>query len=425
MESERNSIRLWLVFIGLLMAGCSVIAIDRPAGGDGRGSPAALQVATATTQPAPTLRQPLDSSAPPSGSAQTEGGVSQAEDLGRPPTVTPVPAILGTDADAVEQLLVNVYRRVSPAVVHIEITGPDTVFGSQSGAGSGFVLDKEGNIVTNNHVIESAQRIRVVFADDTRADAELVGRDPAIDLAVIHVSVPKDVLVPVELGNSDRLQVGQRAIAIGNPFAFDQSMTVGIVSAIGRVVNPSESGDLVPELIQTDAAINPGNSGGPLLDSHGRVIGINTLIFSETGTSAGVGFAVPVNTLRRALPALLEGRQVGRAWLGIAGPPELDAALADELRLRSTAGAYVNYVFPGGPAEEAGIVGASSTSDGTLQPGGDFIVAVDGVAVDSFDDLLDYLSKETRVGQAVKLTVVRGEQSRIVSVTLGERPDSQ
>jgi len=419
-----RSVLTWLVLIGLLLAGCGVVAIDQPANDDGGATLQALQAATATAEGVPTLRQSLGLTPQP-GSGQAGERVGPAQDVAPPPVATSLPAIPSTDADAIEQLLVNVYRRVSPAVVHVEITGPDTVFGPQSGAGSGFVLDQGGNIVTNNHVIESAQRIGVVFADDTRVDAELVGRDPAIDLAVIRVSVPKDVLVPVELGNSDRLQVGQRAIAIGNPFAFDQSMTVGIVSAIGRVVNPSEGSDLVPELIQTDAAINPGNSGGPLLDSRGRVIGINTLIFSETGTSAGVGFAVPVNTLRRSLPALLEGRQVGRPWLGIAGPPELDAALADELGLNSTAGAYVNYVFPGGPADEAGIVGASGTSDGTLQPGGDLVVAVDGVAVKSFDDLLDHLSKETRVGQSVKLTIVRGEQSRIVSVTLGERPDSQ
>jgi len=418
-----RSVLTWLVLIGLLAAGCSVVTLDQPVNVDAPGTQQALQAATATAQGVPTLRQSLRLTPRP-GVGQTGEQVSPTQDVA-PPVATPAPAILSTDADAIEQLLVNVYRRVSPAVVHVEITSPDTVFGPQSGAGSGFVLDREGNIVTNNHVIESAERIRVVFADDTRADAELVGRDPAIDLAIIHVSVPKGVLVPVELGNSDRLQVGQRAIAIGNPFAFDQSMTVGIVSAIGRVVNPSAGSDLVPKLIQTDAAINPGNSGGPLLDSHGRVIGINTLIFSETGTSAGVGFAVPVNTLRRALPALLEGRQVGRPWLGIAGPPELDTALADELGLNSTAGAYVNYVFPGGPADEAGIVGASAASDGTLQPGGDLIVAVEDVSVTSFDDLLNYLAKETRVGQSVKLTVVRGEQSRIVSVTLGERPDSQ
>jgi 2-alkenal reductase len=391
-------IRLWVVLAALLLASCSLITVEQPARNEQRDhQPVMLLPATATAQPMPT----------------------------RPATVTPVPAAVSTDADAVEQLLVNIYQRVSPAVVHIEVTGPESAFGQRSGAGSGFVLDEDGHIVTNNHVIQDAERIRVIFSDNSRVDAEVVGHDPAIDLAVIRVNVPRGTLIPVELGNSDTLQVGQRAIAIGNPFRFDQSMTVGIISAVGRVVDPSESSELIPELIQTDAAINPGNSGGPLLDSHGRVIGINTLIFSQTGTSTGVGFAVPVNTLRRALPALLEGRQVGQPWLGIAGPPELDADLVDRLGLPSTTGAYVNYVFPGGPADEAGIVGATGTSDGALKPGGDLIVAIDGVAVDSLDDLLNYLSKETRVGQTVKLTVVRGTETRIVSATLGERPDSR
>ncbi len=391
-------IRLGLILAGLLLASCNVTTVDQPAA-NGRGGfqPVLQSAATATVQPMPT----------------------------RPATVTPVPAAIISDADAVEQLLINIYKRVSPAVVHIEITGPESAFGRRSGAGSGFVLDEDGHIVTNNHVIQDAERIRVIFADGTRVDAEIVGQDPAIDLAVIRVNVPKDVLTPVELGNSDTLQVGQRAIAIGNPFRFDQSMTVGIISAVGRVVDPSEQGELIPELIQTDAAINPGNSGGPLLDSHGRVIGINTLIFSETGTSAGVGFAVPVNTLRRALPALLEGRKVGRPWLGIVGPPQLDAELARQLGLPSTAGAYVNYVFPGGPADEAGIIGASDTPDGEIQAGGDFIVAIDGAPVDSFDQLLGYVSRETRVGQTVKLTVIRGEVTRTIPVTLGERPGGQ
>ncbi|MFQ5854232.1 MAG: S1C family serine protease [Anaerolineae bacterium] len=393
-------IQPWLVLVSLLLLGCdSLVTAERPISSERRDLQQVLQpaaAATATVLPMPT----------------------------RPATVTPVLVDTSAAAYAVEELLINIYQRVSPAVVHIEVAGSGNSFARRSGAGSGFVLDKEGHIVTNNHVIQDVERIRVIFADDTRVDGEVVGTDPAVDLAVIRVNVPKDVLIPVELGNSDLLQVGQRAIAIGNPFRFDQSMTVGIISALGRVVDSIESGDFIPELIQTDAAINPGNSGGPLLNSRGQVIGINTLIFSETGTSAGVGFAVPVNTLRRSLPALLEGRRVGRPWLGIVGPPELDETVVGELDLPSNAGAYVNYVFPGGPADEAGIVGASQTADGELRPGGDLIVAVDGVAVDSFDNLLTYLSNEKRVGQTVKLTVLRGQETRIIPLTLGERPDS-
>ena len=202
-------------------------------------------------------------------------------------------------------------------------------------------------------------------------------------------------------------------------------MTVGIGSALGRWVEANESGERIPELIQTDAAINPGNSGGPLLDSQGRVIGINTLIFSETGTSSGVGFAIPVNTLRHALPAFLGKRQISQPWLGIAGPSALNAAIIETLGLSSSTGAYVNYVFPGGPADEAGIVGASDTADGALRPGGDLIIAIDGVMVESFDGLLKYLIEHTQTGQTVKLTIIRGKETRTISVTLGGRADGR
>lgn len=344
-----------------------------------------------------------------------------------PVPLGPTPTLIAMDADAIEQLLVDVYRRVSPAVVHVEITDSDRTFlgRAQTGSGSGFVLDQDGHVVTNNHVVRDAERVQVIFNGGQQFDAEVVGTDPALDLAIIRVDAPAGALHPVELGNSDALQVGQRAIAIGNPFQFDQSMTVGIISALGRVVDPTESGDFVPDLIQTDAAINPGNSGGPLLDSRGRVIGINTLIFTETGTSVGVGFAVPVNALRRSLPALLEGRKVGRPWLGIAGPPEITTELAEELQLPSQNGAYVNYIFPGGPADEAGLIAANEEADSPLQPGGDFITAVEDQAVDSFNELLNYLNRETRVGQTVDLTVVRGDQTQQLAVTLGERPDGQ
>lgn len=288
-----KTIRIWLILVvGLLLVSCNGLVVEQPADEPTPGVQQIAQTApTATLERQPTARESVVDA--------------------MPATPTPMPAPLSSDADAVEALLINVYERVSPAVVHIQITGgTSSILGQRSGAGSGFVLDKDGHIITNNHVIEEAEQIRVSFVDGTQADAQVLGTDPAIDLAVIQVDVGEDVLVPVELGNSDALRIGQRAIAIGNPFGqFDQSMTVGIISALGRTLDPTEEGEFVPELIQTDAAINPGNSGGPLLDSHGRVVGINTLIFSGTGTSVGVGFAVPVNTLRQSLSALLEGRQ--------------------------------------------------------------------------------------------------------------------
>jgi S1-C subfamily serine protease len=395
------SVLVVLALVGLVSVGCDALGRDEPAVAE---RPAARFV----LQSDPTVVPPQ---------------VAPTRIL--PPA--PTPTLIATDADAIEQLLVNLYRRVSPGVVHVEITDNDRrlLGGPQTGSGSGFVVDRDGHIVTNNHVVRDADRIRVIFADSQQFDAEVVGADAAIDLAIIRVDAPQDILHPVELGNSDVLEVGQRAIAIGNPFRFDQSMTVGIISALGRVVDPTESGDFVPDLIQTDAAINPGNSGGPLLDSRGRVIGINTLIFTETGTSVGVGFAVPVNTLRRSLPALLEGRRVGRPWLGIAGPPEITTELGQELGLSSQKGAYVNYVFPGGPGDEAGLIGANDNADGALRAGGDLITAVEGEPVNSLNDLLDYLNRETRVGQTVDLTVIRGGEVKKLSLTLGERPNGQ
>lgn len=396
-----------LALIALVNAGCGELRPER----------------TVLERPTPRLVRQSQPTAQPAVRSTAMPQIAAAE----PAALEAQPTLIATDADAIEQLLVNVYRRVGPAVVHVQITDNDRTFlgRPQTGSGSGFVIDRDGHVVTNNHVVQDAERIRVIFDGGQQFDAEVVGADPAIDLAIIHVAAPADILHPVELGNSDVLQVGQRAIAIGNPFQFDQSMTVGIISALGRIVDPADSGEFVPELIQTDAAINPGNSGGPLLDSHGRVIGINTLIFTETGTSVGVGFAVPVNALRRSLPALLEGRRVGRPWLGIAGPPEITAELAAELQLPSQNGAYVNYVFPGGPADEAGLIAASETADSPLQPGGDFITAVEGQPVASFNELLNYLNRETRVGQTVDLTVLHGVETRQLTVTVGERPDGQ
>jgi len=210
------------------------------------------------------------------------------------------------------QLLIELYERVSPSVVHVGIAAGGL---GDSGTGSGFVWDTKGHIVTNTHVVESADRIFVRFADDTTVDSELVGTDPDSDLAVLRVDLPARQLHAVELGDSGTLRVGQRAIAIGNPFGLEQTMTSGIVSALGRVVR-QESGVSLPELIQADAPINPGHSGGPLLDSGGRVIGVTSLTRSETGTNAGVGFAVRVDTVKRVVPSLIATGRHADPWLG-------------------------------------------------------------------------------------------------------------
>jgi 2-alkenal reductase len=330
---------------------------------------------------------------------------------------SPLAAELLALAAAEEQLLISLYERVSTSVVNI---GVSTSRGG--GTGSGFVLDSAGHIVTNNHVVADAERIVVRFADDTTVEAELVGADTDSDLAVLQVDVPAGLLRPVELADSSALRVGQRAIAVGNPFGLEQTMTTGIVSALGRVVR-QENGYSLPSLIQTDAAINPGNSGGPLLDSQGRVIGVTTLIFSNSGSSAGVGFAVPVNAVKRVVPDLIAMGRYADPWLGISGM-SITPALAEALELSVERGVLLRTVVKEGPAARAGLQGNQRQVDveGTVfSTGGDIIIALDGASVRDMDDLIVLLS-EARVGQTVALTIIRGGLEQRVDVLLEERP---
>jgi S1-C subfamily serine protease len=333
--------------------------------------------------------------------------------------VTPAPETADPLAAAYteEQLFIELYQRVSPSVVHIAVTSS-----SGGGTGSGFVWDDAGHIATNNHVVENARRIVVHFADDTTAEATVVGADPDSDLAVIQVNVPAGDLHPVELGDSDALRVGQRAIAIGNPFGLEQTMTTGIVSALGRVVRQN-SGFSLPQLIQTDAAINPGNSGGPLLDSHGQMIGVTTLIYSQSGANAGVGFAVPVNTVKRVAPVLIETGRYADPWLGVTGT-SVTPLMAQALELPVERGVLVQAVAEGGPASKAGLRAGSRQAQyegATLTTGGDIITAIDGVEVQDMDDVIVYLA-DTAVGQKVELTVLRDDAEQTVEITLEERP---
>ena len=342
-------------------------------------------------------------------------------------TPTPLSPSLLSEVSAAQQAAVNVYKRVSPSVVHIAVEG-SSIF--DSGTGSGFVYDRKGHIVTNHHVVASGRNVIVTLSDDTRAPAEVVGSDPSSDLAVIKVDVPEPLLVPVELGDSNRLQVGEQAIAIGNPFGFERTMTVGVVSSLGRVVPQENNGGYrfsIANLIQTDAAVNPGNSGGPLIDIQGRVIGINSFIFSETGVSSGVGFAIPVDTVKRIVPALIADGRYAHPWLGISGQ-DIDNLLAESLTLPVERGVLVQVAFQDGPAGEAGLRGGGREAEveGSLRVvrvGGDIIVGIDDKSVGGMDDLITYL--ETRqVGQQVVLTVIREEQEQKVEATLEERPDS-
>jgi S1-C subfamily serine protease len=336
-------------------------------------------------------------------------------------TPTPLPASVLAEVDAAGQAAVNLYQRVSPSVVHIAVEGVNTF---ESGTGSGFVYDRQGHIITNNHVVARGRSIVVTFSDDTRALGQVVGTDPDSDLAVVKVDVPESLLVPVELGDSDDLQVGEQAIVIGNPFGFERTMTVGIISSLGRVV-PQESGFSIANLIQTDAAVNPGNSGGPLLDIYGQVIGVNSFIFSETGVSSGVGFAIPVNTVKQVVPKLIADGHYAHPWLGITGR-DIDNLLAKSLDLPVQRGVLVQITFRNGPATQAGLRGGGRELEvedtfEVVQVGGDIIIGIDDQPVDGMDGLITYL--ETRqVGDEVVVTVMRDGNEQEITVTLEERP---
>lgn len=351
-------------------------------------------------------------------------------------TPTPVPPEFVASADAEYTLLTNIYERVNPSVVNIEIV---SAFHSDSSiidsSGSGFVLDMDGHIATNAHVVREADEILVTFFNGYVTNAELVGLDDYSDLAVIRVDASKAPLLPLALGDSNLLRVGQRVIAIGNPFGLDGSMTVGIVSALGRslpsarLLDPNYDRYDNPSIIQIDASVNPGNSGGPLLNSYGEVIGINTAIRTENGSFQGVAFAVPVNTVKRIMPQLIDDGEVQYSWLGISTPssePGLSvAALADELNLPVRNGVMISEVFVDSPADRAGLRGGTDLTDVRGFPvplNGDIIVAINGQMVRDIDDLVAYLVENTSPGDTVVLTIVRDRETLDLDVELGVRP---
>ncbi|NPV66631.1 MAG: trypsin-like serine protease [Anaerolineae bacterium] len=299
------------------------------------------------------------------------------------------------------------------------------------GQGSGFVYDRDGHIVTNYHVAGEADQIRVIFHDGTTVNAELVGADPDSDLAVIKVDPAKaPELRPLPLGDSDALQVGQMVVAIGNPFGLSGTMTSGIISALGRML-PSQAATAdgnrfnITDIIQTDAAINPGNSGGPLLNLSGEVIGVNTAIESTTRQNAGIGFAVPSKTVSRVVPVLIAEGHFAHPWLGISGSTVNDT-IREAMNLPDDqTGVLIATVDNTGPAARAGLLGSSREArvdDTTIRVGGDIIVSVDGHPVVTFDDLLDYISNETEVGQTITLGILRNGELSEVRVTLAPRP---
>jgi putative serine protease PepD len=324
-----------------------------------------------------------------------------------------------------EQNNIDIYRAVSPAVVNITSTTIQydfffNVFPSQ-GSGSGFLIDDKGHIVTNYHVISGARAVEVTLADDSKHPATLVGFDQLSDLAVIQIDARKP-LPYVRMGSSDSLQVGQKVLAIGNPFGLGGTLTTGIISSMGRNIR-DDNGNVLEEVIQTDAAINPGNSGGPLLNSSGEVIGINAAIFGQT--YLGIGFAIPINAAKTVVSDLLTYGYARQAVLGLVGQ-QVTPALAQVLSLPASQGLLVAQVTPGGPAEEAGLrPGRRVALIGNQQVviDGDLVVALDGVAVATPADLARYLRRK-KPGDTASVTLYRGRERMTLNVKLADRTES-
>ena len=338
-----------------------------------------------------------------------------------------------TDLVSQQDRMVAVYDQVSPGVVTIQTSQSD---GTPVGLGSGWVYSADGYIVTNQHVIEGADKFEVDFPSGDKAFGNVVGTDLDSDLAVIKVDVPAAVLHPLTLGDSDQLKVGQIVVAIGNPFGLNGTMTTGIVSALGRTLQsnreaPGGSGSYFSagDIIQTDAALNPGNSGGPLLNLNGEVVGVNRAIrttsttTSGDPTNSGIGFAISINIVKRVVPYLIQDGKYDYPYLGITSIDDLPLQYLQELGLTQYTGAYVTSVTPGSPADQAGVrAGTQATSIQGLEAGGDLIIAIDGQPVLHFDDLLKYLFNNKSPGETVVFSVLRGDQQVDLTLTLGKRP---
>jgi S1-C subfamily serine protease len=321
-----------------------------------------------------------------------------------------------------EQNNIEIYRTLSPGVVNVHSTSyARDFFGfvePQEGSGSGSVIDPDGNILTNYHVIEGATKLAVSFGGQKNYAAQLVGGDPDTDLAVIKlIEKPKEPLTVIALADSDKLEVGQKVLAIGNPFGLDRTLTTGVISGLQRPIR-ARNGRPIEGAIQTDASINPGNSGGPLLDSHGRMIGINSQILSPSGASAGVGFAVPVNIAKRIVPLLLKSGEVRRPKLGI-GTRDV-APLKSQLDLPVADGVIILQVAPGLAAATAGLRGVTQTENGDVAIG-DIILGMDGEKIANTDDLYRLLDKH-QVGDTVQLEILRNSRRTTLPVRLTAAP---
>ncbi len=343
--------------------------------------------------------------------------------------VTPVYLPPAADLVDLQDTLVNIYEEANAGVVALRALGEDG--GSR---GSGFVIDREGHIVTNYHVVENVRDLEVAFASGLKTRGEILGTDLDSDIAVIHVDVPEEALQPLAWGDSDLVKVGQTVIAIGNPFGFDGTMTMGIISGLARSMSslheaPTGGVFSAGDIIQTDAAINPGNSGGPLLNLNGEVIGINRAIFTtqfnDQGqpVNSGLGFAVSANIVKRVVPSLISSGSYDYPYVGIVSLSDLSLLEQEALGLRRATGVYITEVTPDSPADLAGLrAGSQRTNLPGLLAGGDLIVAIDGTEVMSFADFISYLLRNKSPGDTVTLTILREDEPMDVNITLDKRP---
>ncbi|RIK39469.1 MAG: hypothetical protein DCC57_20190 [Chloroflexi bacterium] len=365
--------------------------------------------------------------------------------LATPAAVTPAPQIvIATPESGVDYetaVLETIYREVNPSVVNVTVLSaghpaipndsripqldPNDLLPFSSG--SGFVWDTAGYIVTNNHVVEGADEVQITFSDGTMAIADVVGVDPDSDLAVLHINAEGYTLVPVRRGQMEEIRVGMRVAAIGNPFGLEGTLTSGIVSAIGRSIRARDNFS-IPDSIQTDTAINPGNSGGPLLNERGEVIGVNAQIRTEGGSNSGVGFAIPISLVERVVPALIESGSYAHSYMGVYGETFSPICAGDMGLPPDLRGAVITDLVPDSPAERAGLQGGTRAIQSRYalicpeETGGDVIVAIDGEAVTSFDDVLAYLQRNTSPGDQITLTIWREGELLDVDLTLSPRP---
>jgi len=364
-----------------------------------------------------------------SDTPQSTPGLAKASSPALQAVITPGSNPTVVDLVSQQDTLVSLYEKVNPGVVAVRVLTSDG-----GGQGSGFVVDEEGHIVTNYHVVENLTDLEIAFPSGLKTRGKVLGTDLDSDIAVVKVDVPREELHPLTLSDSDQVKVGQTVIAIGNPFGFNGTMTMGIVSGLGRTMqslHEAPGGGIFSagDIIQTDAAINPGNSGGPLLNLNGEVVGVNRAIFTTSFTSqgepvnSGIGFAISINIVKKVLPSLISEGRYDYPYVGITSTDDLSLLQVEALDLPRSTGVYVNIVTDGSPADKAGIVGGSRPSSiPGLQSGGDLIIAIDGIEVQTFSDFLGYIIKNKSPGDTVLLTVLRGNEQIEISLTLESRP---